>query len=60
MAINLENVPPEKQTYQMCMESVQAVAEQLRYVNPKLQTEELCLTATRHISGVGFFTYLRA
>ena len=45
MAIDLQTVPKEKQTYAMCLDSVQASWTQLNFVREDCQTEELCLLA---------------
>ena len=45
MAIDLQTVPKEKQTYAMCLDSVQADWGQLAFVREDLQTNNLCLCA---------------
>ena len=45
MAINLRNVPKNKQTYDMCLESVKADWEQLQFVDERYRTEDLCREA---------------
>ena len=47
MAIDLRDVPKEKQNFDMCLTSVSADGCQLEFVNPALQTEELCLAAVK-------------
>lgn len=47
MAIDLQTVPPDKQTYAMCYDSVMTDWRQLRYVSAKNQTEEMCLKAVQ-------------
>ena len=47
MAIDLRNVPQDKQTYAMCLASVQADGMQVKYVCEKYQTKEIYLEAVR-------------
>ena len=53
MALDLYEVPKEKQTYKMCLESVRAdendmLNPQLKKVNEIYRTKELCLEAVRN------------
>ena len=46
MAIDLRDVPEEKQTYEMCLASVMADGQQLQYVNAKFQTDIVVTRST--------------
>ena len=50
MAIDLQDVLKERQTYEMCLNSVKADWKQLKYVDERFQTEELCREAIRQNS----------
>ena len=51
MAIDLRDVPKEKQTYEMCLKSVKVDGRQLEYVDKVHQTDGLCLEAVKQYGG---------
>ena len=57
MAIDLHDVPEARQTYAMCLDSVQADWGQLAFVREDLQTNDLCLCAiTQNANALQYVT----